>query len=451
MAVIAPFRGITYNFSSAGELPKLMAPPYDIISEEGCKRYYGNHPNNVVRLILGEKKTGDSDWDNRYTRAAEYFRRWEAQGNLIRSERPCIYLTSHSFPDSAKEPSLTRWGIIALVRIEDEGSRVILPHERTFSAHKDDRLRLMRACNAHFSQVFALYDDPLQAIISICKPYAEKSPKLEFEFEDGSFHRMWVISQTNFHAEVAHFISSRALYIADGHHRYETSRNYRNIMRARYGRRPPNKSYEFTAMYLCAMQDPGLKVMSSHRLLRMNSSFELSRFMQDVKSAFDVQTLSFKGNDWDENAHNLQMTLLETGKGCPTICLCNSGSFQVHLLKLKPGMEALMGEDIHPALKRLDVLLLSRLILQKGLGFSKEDLDDDKLIRYESDLSKAMSAVYRGEYQIGFMLNPTRIEQVKDVADNRLVMPRKSTYFYPKVLTGLVFNKIDPHEIIDVP
>jgi uncharacterized protein (DUF1015 family) len=222
-------------------------------------------------------------------------------------------------------------------------------------------------------------------------------------------------------------------------------------MRARYGKRPANKSYEFTMMYLCAIQDPGLKVLSSHRLLRMNRSFEISRFMNQRRNAFDVETFILEGSDWNERAHILSMRLLEAGQERPTLCLCSAGSMQVHFLKLKPGMEALMGEDIHPALKRLDVLLLSRLILQQGLGFTKEDLDDDKLIRYESDLSIALSELYKGDYQIGFMLNPTRVEQVREVADSRLVMPRKSTYFYPKVLTGLVFNRIDPNEIIHVP
>jgi len=452
MAVIAPFRGITYNFATADELSRLMAPPYDIISEEGRKRYYGNHPNNVIRLILGEKKTGDSDWDNPYTRAAEYFRRWETQGILVRSERPCIYITSHSFADSVQGPSSTRWGILALVRIEEEGSGAILPHERTFSAHKDDRLRLMRSCNAHFSQIFSIYDDPSKDVLSMCRPYTEATPKMEFGFEDGSFHRMWEIADMDLHEELAYFFSQRALYIADGHHRYETSRNYRNSMRARYGRRPANKSYEFTMMYLCAMQDPGLKVLSSHRLLKTSRAFDIERFLQDGKNVFDVEEFMLNGSDWNERAHGLSMRLLETGREKQsTLCLCTAGSLQVYLLKIKAGMEALMGEDIHPALKSLDVLVLSRLILQKALGFTKEDLDNDRLIKYESDLSDSLAAVYRGDYRIGFMLNPTRIEQVKEVADNHLVMPRKSTYFYPKVLTGLVLNKIDPNEIIHVP
>jgi len=254
------------------------------------------------------------------------------------------------------------------------------------------------------------------------------------------------------HEELAYFFSQRALYIADGHHRYETSRNYRNSMRARYGRRPANKSYEFTMMYLCAMQDPGLKVLSSHRLLKTSRAFDIERFLQDGKNVFDVEEFMLNGSDWNERAHGLSMRLLETGREKrSTLCLCTVGSLQVYLLKIKAGMEALMGEDIHPALKSLDVLVLSRLILQKALGYTKEDLDNDRLIKYESDLSDSLAAVYRGDYRIGFMLNPTRIEQVKEVADNHLVMPRKSTYFYPKVLTGLVLNKIDPNEIIHVP
>jgi uncharacterized protein (DUF1015 family) len=334
------------------------------------------------------------------------------------------------------------------VHIEEEGSGIILPHEKTFSAHKDDRLKLMRACNANFSQIFALYDDPSQNALSLCRKHCDYQPLIQFEFEDGSLHRMWEISNSEIFSFLAHFFRNRSIYIADGHHRYETSRNYRNIMRARYGRRPPNKSYEFTLMYLCGMQDIGLKVLSSHRLLRITRHFEITSFLEKQKENFDIEQLSLEGKNNEHDAVTVSMSLRERGMDGTALAVCTKGSHNCHILRLKPGMEVKLGTDLHPAQKKLDVIVLSRLILQKGLGLTKEDLDDDQLIHYESNMAKALSGVREGRYRLAFLLNPTRIEQVKEVADSRLVMPRKSTYFYPKVLSGMVFNKIDPHETL---
>jgi uncharacterized protein (DUF1015 family) len=451
MAVIAPLRGITYNIDLVGDMSLVTAPPYDVITEEDRRRYYSLHPNNIVRLILGEKRKGDTDWDNRYTRAADFLRRWQEERILVRSERPAIYLTSHTFPWGGEGQSLTRWGIIALVRIEEEDSGIILPHERTFSAHKDDRLNLMRACSAHFSQIFSLYDDPSQIVLSLCKRYTESRPKFQFRFEDGSLHSMWEIYSVEAHERLQRFFLERPLYIADGHHRYETSRNFRNIMRARYGRRPGNRSYEFTLMYLCAIQDRGLKVLSSHRMIRPGRPLGHKDLLDRVSDFFHIEAATLSNLNPEQDAKALSRILAERGSEGTSFALIAPRPDNCHILKLKEGMEEYLGEDLHPCLKKLDVLVLSRLILQRGLQFTREELDDDRLIHYQSDTAKALASIQAGDYSMGFVLNPTRVEQVREVADNRLVMPRKSTFFHPKVLSGLVLNKIDPNESITVP
>lgn len=451
MAVVAPLRGITYNTEIVGDMSLVTAPPYDVITEEDRRRYYSLHPNNIIRLILGEKRKGDTDWDNRYTRAADFLRRWQEERILVRSERPVIYLTSHTFPWGEAGQPLTRWGIIALVRIEDEDSGIILPHERTFSAHKDDRLNLMRACSAHFSQIFSLYDDPAQTVLSLCKRYTEARPKLQFPFEDGSIHSMWEIFSPEVHERLQRFFLERPLYIADGHHRYETSRNLRNLMRARHGRRPANRSYEFTLMYLCATQDRGLKVLSSHRMIRPGRPVGHKELLDRAGQFFHIEAVSLNALSPEEDARVLTGLLAETGLGGTAFALVAPGGDNCHILKLKEGAEGYMGDDLHPCLRKLDVLILSRLILQKGLQFTREELDDDRLIHYQSNTAKALASIKAGDYSFGFVLNPTRVDQVKEVADNRLVMPRKSTFFHPKVLSGLVLNKIDPNESITVP
>jgi uncharacterized protein (DUF1015 family) len=451
MAIVAPFRGLTYNFHQRQDLFRLVAPPYDVISDEEQLRYYEEDPHNVIRLILGKKRTGDSDWDNVYTRAADHFQRWQSDGSLIRSKEPCLYVTAMTYDPGNGEPERVRWGIIALARIEDPASGVILPHERTFSAHKDDRLRLFRACNAQFSQIFGLYEDPDNAVLNACREALSSSPQMDFRLEDGTRHRLWIINRRGLFREVSEAMTHKSIFIADGHHRYETSRNYRDMMRARYGQKPANRSYEFVMIYLSSMNDKGLTILPSHRLVKKVPGFETGAFLEKAKQWFDVKAFPLAIGNISHASQELKQSLEKAGESQTALGWYAQDSDQWRLLSLKSGMRGEMGDDLHSSLKALDVLVLSRLIFQKGLGFSKEDLDDEEIFQYQSNISTAVSEVASGKYQMAFLLNPTRMAHVTEVAGNGLVMPRKSTYFYPKVLTGLVFNKIDPYEIIQVP
>jgi len=451
MAIVAPFKGLTYNYPKKGDLSRLVAPPYDVISEEEQDRFYQQDPHNVIRLILGKKRTGDSDWDNVYTRAADYFQRWQSDHILIRSKDPCLYVTAMTYTPGNGEPERTRWGIIALVRIEDPDSGVILPHERTFSAHKDDRLRLFRACNAQFSQIFGLYEDPENQVLGACSEALTVLPQMDFHLEDGTWHRLWMINRRALFKEVSEAMASKAIFIADGHHRYETARNYRDIMRARYGRKPENRSYEFVMMYLSGMNDEGLTILPSHRLIKRVPTFDPETFLEKVGRWFEVASFPFNQGNVSDASQDMKQRLEAAGERRTAFGWYVRGDDQWRLLSLKPDMRAEMGDDLHPSLKALDVLVLSRLIFQKGFGFTKEDLDDDEIFRYQSNISTAVSDVKSGKCQMVFLLNPTRMFQVTEVAGNGLVMPRKSTFFYPKVLTGLVLNRIDPYEIIQVP
>ncbi|MDZ7699712.1 MAG: DUF1015 domain-containing protein [Deltaproteobacteria bacterium] len=451
MAIIAPFKGLTYNFHERDDLFRLVAPPYDVISPEAQETYYQADPHNVIRLILGKKKTGDSDWDNRYTRAADFFQRWQSDGTLIRAKEPCLYLTAMTYDPGNGDPQRVRWGLIALVRIEEAGSRVILPHERTFSAHKNDRLKLYRACNAQFSQIFCIYEDPENGVLNACRAVADFSPQMDFELSDGSRHRLWVLADRRLFKTVSENMRERTIFIADGHHRYETSRNYRDIMRARHGRRPENRTYEFVMMYLSNLSDEGLTILPSHRLVKQVEGFDVAPFLKTVSQWFNIKTFHAECRNLTGECSHMKSELEQAGKETTAIAFRLHESDQWYLFTLKPGMRDQMGDDLHPSLKDLDVLVLSRFILQKGLGFTKEDLDDEEIFHYQSAFETAISSVNAGEYQMAFLLNPTRMTHVKAVAGNSLVMPRKSTYFYPKVLSGLVFNKIDPHEQIQVP
>jgi uncharacterized protein (DUF1015 family) len=451
MAIVAPFKGLTYNFERLDDISNLTAPPYDVISEEEQEGYYQTDPYNVIRLTLGKKKTGDTDWDNRYTRSADVYKRWESEEILVRTDTPAIYVTSLAYDLGEGHGPRVRWGLILLVRIEDEDSGVILPHERTFSAHRDDRLRLMRACSAQLSQVFGLYEDQDNSLFGHLRKAIEAPPRISFDFRDGTNHQLWVVQDRSILKKVADAMHDKSIIIADGHHRYETSRNFRNMMRARYGWRPPNRAYEYLMMYLTNMNDVGMTILPSHRLIKRREPFQLDSFLDSLKPWFEITALPSSKSEPSSRSMELRRMLEEKGRSTSAIGFHCHGDSSYYLFSLKEGVRDEMGEDLHASLKRLDVLVLSRFIFQKSLGFSKEDLDNEEIFHYKSDMVEALSLVDSGDYQMAFLLNPTKMEHVKEVTGNALIMPRKSTYFYPKVLTGLVFNKIDPYEIIEVP
>lgn len=449
MAILAPFKGLTYNFKLFKDISKLVAPPYDVIPEKEQDYYYKTDPHNIIRLILGKKKIGDSDWDNRYTRAADFLKRWESEDVLVRSDDPSIYLTSLTY-DPGDGTKRVRWGLIALVRIEDDGSGIILPHEKTFSAHKDDRLKLMRACHIQLSQVFGLYDDPEDLILRSIKNTDRDPPRASFYFKDNTKHEIWEINHHSVSAKIADAMRYKSIFIADGHHRYETARNYRNIMRTRYGRLPENRSYEFVMMYLTNMNDKGLTILPSHRLIKQCHGFEPNAFLDKIKQWFEILERPFSGFNQHDEMMNLKQALEEKGRITSAIGFYYHKSNKYYLFSLKPEARDEMGDALAQSLKKLDVLVLSRLILQKSLGFTKEDLDNEEIFHYNSSMKEAISDVDSGAFEMTFLLNPTKMDHVKEIAGNGLIMPRKSTFFYPKVLTGLVFNKIDPNEIIQV-
>ncbi len=451
MAVIAPFKGLTYNYHIRQDFENIVAPPYDVISDNEQEAYYQADPYNVIRLILGKKKIGDSDWDNRYTRATDIFKRWESAGVLFGVDQPSMYVTSLTYDPGNGDPKRTRWGVIAVARIEDEDSGVILPHEMTFSAHKDDRLKLMRACSAQFSQIFGLYEDPDNIILDACKKNIDFTPQISFDFHDGTKHKMWILQNPRLFRTIADAMNEKKIFIADGHHRYETARNFRNIMRARYGKKPANRSYEYVMIYLTNMNDEGLTILPSHRVIKEAPGFSLTPFLKKLEKWFDITDGPLPGSDISRECAGLKLRLEQAGSTNTVFAFYLHQTDRYYLLSLKPGARKDMGDDLHASLKNLDVLVLSRFALQKGLGFSKEGLDNEKIFHYQSSMKMAVSHVQSGDYKMAFLLNPTKIDHVKEIAGNSLVMPRKSTYFYPKVLTGLVFNKIDPHEIIQVP
>jgi uncharacterized protein (DUF1015 family) len=249
---------------------------------------------------------------------------------------------------------------------------------------------------------------------------------------------------------VSEVMRDKNIFIADGHHRYETARNYRNLMRARYGGRAKNRSYDFLTMYLSNMADKGLTILPAHRLIKRCEGFNAESFFSRVEENFVITELQTPVSEADRLVSELRRELEAKGREGSAIGFLSEESDKGYLLSLKPDAWGRIDEDYHPVLKSLDVIVLSRLILEEALGFSREAMDDEQNFHYQSNMEKAISAIHSKTYQLAFLLNPTKIDQVQEIAGNSLIMPRKSTYFYPKVLSGLVFNKIDPYESITV-
>ncbi|NLA76151.1 MAG: DUF1015 domain-containing protein [Deltaproteobacteria bacterium] len=380
-------------------------------------------------------------------RAAACLKEWEKQGIIIRAEQDTIYLTSHSFDPGDGSGTKVRWGFMSLVKIEEEGSGVILPHEKTFSAHKDDRLKLLKACSTQLSQVFGLYDDAGSGILDTLRKFTVADPDVSFTFTDGTAHKMWYITEPQAISEVKLHMGNKLIFIADGHHRYETSRNFRNYMRERHGA-GPDKTYEYVMMYLTDMGEEGLTILPSHRLIKTNSSLDPALFLEKAGLYFNIERLKTDRSDELKFAVVLKNILAQKGTETPSFIFYSNKERIFYLMELKKGGMEESGNDLHPSLAKLDVIILSRLLLEKVMGLTRADMDNDSLFNYDSNIVSAISSVDSGEYDIAFLINPAKVEQVQEIASASQVMPRKSTYFYPKVLTGMVLNKIDADDRI---
>ncbi len=451
MAIVAPFRGLFYNQAKVGDLTEVVTPPYDVIRPAERQGFAARHPNNMVHLILPQAAPGDDRLTNRDTRAGALFRQWEKDQVLVRDEKPAYYYWETEFQHAGR--TFTRAGLAALVRLEPLSGGSIRPHEQTFSAAKADRLELFKASQANFSPIFSIYPDPGDRVMGLLKGARSGAPLMAFQDTLGYEQRLYRITETAAVQGVHQAFVETPLFIADGHHRYETSLNYQKLMRQRYPQASPQAPFNFTLMYLSNMFDPNLVILMAHRLLggpRMKH-LEESWFMGRLKEYFDTVSLPAAHEFGEGYADFLQQTLAEVPAGETAFVLLGFARKAWRLI-LRPGVrQKVLARQMHPALAQLDVAVLNYLIFEKLLGLDAQAQDDQETCKYTSKISEAVDAVTQGEARLAFLLNPSRIEQVQEVATAGLIMPRKSTYFYPKVMTGLILNPINPQEEIIIP
>ncbi len=440
MAKVIPFRGILYNEDKIGDFSKVVTPPYDVISPVEQKQFYDRHPANVIRLDFGQKTADDNEENNSNTRAAGYFDEWITRGILLQDDNPCIYLTSVEF--SVGGETITRYGMIALVGLEPFEKKIVLPHEKTFSKVKSERLDLMKACHSNFSQIFSLYSDR-EGILEMLKKAASGSePFLNIPDDKKHRHKMWRITDPGIHEKVTRMMEKKRLFIADGHHRYETALNYRKWRSQKDPDFNENRPANYVMMYLCSMEDPGLVVLPAHRMLFDVGADILSEFIEKAGLYFDITTIPVE-NGLIRDAQRSLVSILESNDSKNAIGVYMKGRNAFFLMILKPGvMEKTFSRSLPESLRQLDVTVLTQLVFMEILGFNGERLDNEKLIAYSSSVDKAVDSVADGNCDICFILNSTKIEQVKNIAEEGQIMPRKTTYFFPKAITGQVIYKL---------
>jgi uncharacterized protein (DUF1015 family) len=390
--------------------------------------YYSASPYNLVRVILGKSRAGDDDEHNVYTRAADSLRQWRGEDVLLADDEPGIYRYTQTFtvPGAPQKTLLERRGFIALGQIEDYDDRVVFRHEQTLSKPKADRLNLLRATEAHCGQLFMLYSDPEVEVESALAQNGP--PDSEVTDEYGVVHRLWHITDEPLIAQVQELMAGKQLIIADGHHRYETALNYRNEQRAKHAV-SEGAPYERVMMTLVNMDSPGLVILPTHRVVFGLENFSLGDTIRRVRDYFRVEDLGHV-----EPAQAIQ-TLGDAGQqGTALLAMTANATF---VLRAKPGVDAAaLLAGFSQRQRALDVVQLHKLVLEATMGMTEEDIRAQKHLKYVREPQEAVRLLTEGA-NIAFLMNPVRIEQLRDVAFAGEVMPQKSTDFYPKLLSGL--------------
>ena len=441
MATITPFRGFTYNKALAGSISGLVCPPYDIISPAEQQELYRKSPFNIVRLEFGLSSPGDTDGDNRYSRAAALLDEWLKIGVLRQNKEPAFYVYEMEYPAGGRTRKLR--GFIGMVKIEDYASGIVKPHETTLSGPKTDRLNLLRACRAGFSQIFSLISDPKGTVASVLGAVARK-PDVEVKGADGVVHRVWTYTDKEGIDAISSAMDDQPIFIADGHHRYDTALNYRNERRSIAGSFTGSEGFNYVPMFLARIEDPALTVLPAHRALFNLTDFHPRKFEEDLNRYFNIERIDFTKKSEPADRRTVLDTMASRAGHAHVFGMRVKNEHSYYLLSLRnvADMDPVIPAK-SPAYRQLDVSILHHLIIDRLLGIR---MDTHKLglnIEYIKDADEAVKRIADGSAEVIFLMNPTKVTEVRDVAAAGERMPQKATYFYPKLLSGLVINKID--------
>ena len=437
MIRVAPFRGVLYNPKKVRDLAKVIAPPYDVISPAEQERLYKKSPYNFVRLDLSQEPGS-------YDAVARMFEEWQAQGIFARDEQPAIYFLSQRFKLRSGEEKM-RQGFIALIELQDLGTGDIRPHEKTHDAPKEDRLRLMLACQAQLSPIFALYAQPKQTINRILALAVEGvPPAIEVEQDNGDICNMWRLTDAEVIEKVQREMQGQTLLIADGHHRYEATLSYRDHMRQERGQWSGHESFNYILTYCANIDDENVAILPTHRLVRGYAHKPFLELEEALQTHFYVEQ--------HPKTPEGKISFLKALKTAARKHRVIGASFKrdprylILRLKNKRVMQRL-AKDLSAPLRELDVTTLHVLILEHILAMPPALQESGETIHYSQDEDAVLQTLEKEDFQAAFILNATKPEEIQAIVAGGEKMPQKSTYFYPKLPSGLVIHKIDPEEL----
>lgn len=435
MAEIRPFRGVHYSSSLIKDWSAVICPPHDIISPYDQQELYHSSEYNFVRLEYGLQMPQDTATDNRYTRSAATLEQWLKQGVLETDPAPAIYLHSHQFTLEGRQ--YKRRNIIARVRVEEWDKMIVRPHERTFTVTRSDRLSLLQALQANTSPILAMFEDRQRRISPLLADQERNKPMISSRRVGGESHDVWAITDIEVIKEISSNLAEQPLYIADGHHRYESALAYGRDRKKAAASPSPDAGYNFVMMELVDFADPGLVILAPHRLVKGISKLTLDKFTDRLAEFFEMERIPLITTDFRKQVGDFFT-------GADGIRVVIFGPATDFLLKLKLRDQAAasrMMPQFHSELyKKLDVSIVDHVILEQLLGMTG---DAGKTgLAYNHDLLDTVNRVKNGEYQLAILLSPVKPETIKEIADAGDRMPPKSTYFYPKAPSGLVFNRL---------
>jgi uncharacterized protein (DUF1015 family) len=430
MIEVIPFHGLLYD-TATHPLIEVTAPPYDVIPPALQESLYQKNPHNIVRLILGKEFSTDSEMDNRYIRASKTFRQWQEEGVLVRESQPGFYLYSQEYEFEGGK--FCRTGFFARVKTEAFSKGNILPHEFTLAKAKTDRTHLLNACHANFSPIFGLYSDPEGNIDSLLKDDGKLEPVSVID--DGSVvHRIWRLNNASVCQKISDRIRDKKIYIADGHHRYETALAFAEANQEKV------EDCSHVMMFLTNMDSDSMSIFPIHRVAKSPQPFDRESFLQKVGEYFDIAPWS-----GPLNGTEVKSRLQELGNKQITFCTY-MGKDHTFILTVKDPRNVLPLLDSNEPkdMQILDVMQLHAILFRHILKIDTREIAGQQYVSYKVNSDEAMGLVDSGESDVAFFMNPTLIDQVRRLAEKGIRLPQKATFFYPKLLSGLVINKFGP-------
>ena len=441
MADVRPFRGLRYNGEAIGDLSLVVAPPYDVIDDEQRDAFYNKHPYNVIRLILNRPKKSDSDAEQPYVRAAQFLDRWIAQRILIQDSVPSMYLYRQRYLLESNYKECT--GLIARVRVEEFSEGGILPHEDIMPRPLSDRKKLLEHTRTNLSVVQALYSDPGEKLKNPILAETERFPVAQFQSADGVAHDVWGISDEAFIKKMSSFLKKKPLYIADGHHRYQTALEYSKSRRESGEITDDEDPRNFLMMMIVEMENPGLSVLPVHRVVLDSSSVDIDSMLKGIERWFTIAEVEVPKGPRSGQVYHLVRQLEKAGESTRVFgAFVKDGRFLLLSWKSNLLLDKEIDGDYSDAYKKLDVTVFQKLVLEKVLGIAADRESVEANLVFTRDPLEAVRLVDSGSAAAAFLLNATRVEQVREVANHSEKMPQKSTYFYPKPCSGVVMNRI---------